>query len=146
MMNRLATSPEHILVSQDFLERHILRVGDNVRISMALDDMVDLGAEFRVAGVYTHFPTVQEEDNVIIGNLDYVFGEIGAQFPHNIWLRTTENHPSGRYDEATSKTLFSAIERLGIEPIKKQDVGALIQEEQAKFEAGGHLWYAFGRL
>ena len=40
-----------------------------------------------VAGYIGLFPTTYPEDGpLVIGNLDYIFDQVGSQFPYEVWL------------------------------------------------------------
>jgi len=145
LMNRLALSGEYVLVSHDLLERTPLQVGDLLPVRIALQDGIAVTAEFRIAGVYTHFPTVYAGQETIIGNLDYLFQLAGAAFPHHIWLRTEpapDPSPRGVVRAADSARtqgggLFADIERMGLGAIQRRDAQALIAQERAQLERVG---------
>jgi putative ABC transport system permease protein len=128
-MNRLATAPESILVPQPILNALNVRVGDSLTMRVRLADGISTTGAFMIVGVYRHFPTVQTDEIVVIGNLEHLFTEAGAEFEHAIWLRTVAN-----VDE---KTLFAAVERTGVEPSMPRNARATIAADQAKFERVG---------
>ncbi|MCB0183816.1 MAG: hypothetical protein KDE31_06110, partial [Caldilineaceae bacterium] len=129
LMNRLAAAPESVLVPQALLTRLNLRVGDSLTMRVRLADGISTTGAFTIVGVYRHFPTVQTDEVVVVGNLEHLFTEAGAEFEHAIWLRTTAN-----VDE---KTLFAAVERTGVEPSMPRNARATIAADQAKFERVG---------
>ena len=129
LMNRLAATPDSVLVSQRFLADHLLQIGDTVVLWVTVDAGIRLQSQFTVAGVYTYFPTTAEEDDAVIGNLDYLALLGGAIFPHDIWLRTAEN--------VDGKALLRAVKGLGIDGTRWQESRAIIAEEKAKTERIG---------
>jgi putative ABC transport system permease protein len=129
LMNRLALAPENILVSQKFLAEQQLQMGDKVTLRVTLDDNFSYSGQFTVAGVYRYFPTVEAGAVAVVGNLEHLFTQAGAIFPHTIWLSVTE--------DAVSNELFQAVRQKNIEPVKFQDVHALLAVEQAKMERVG---------
>ena len=129
LMNRLAATPDSVLVSQRFLADHLLQIGDTVVLWVTVDAGIRLQSQFTVAGVYTYFPTTAEEDDAVIGNLDYLALLGGAVFPHDIWLRTAEN--------VDGKALLRAVKGLGIDGTRWQESRAIIAEEKAKTERIG---------
>ena len=129
LMNRLATSPDSVLVSQTFLAQHLLKVGDGIPLWVTLDAGFRVQSQFTIAGVYSLFPTTEEAENALIGNMDYLALLTGATFPHDIWLRVEEG--------TDSKALLKSVVRLGIEAPKWKDSRALIAEEKAKTERVG---------
>jgi putative ABC transport system permease protein len=129
LMNRLALTPESVLVSQRFLDENILRVGEQIPLSIALDGEIRLASNFTIAGVYTYFPTAYDKDLVIIGNLETIFLMAGGDFPHHIWLRMEAG--------ADPKTVFDAVEAAGMIPGMARNASAAIAAEQARLERVG---------
>lgn len=134
LMNRLAISPENILVSEQFLRENHLQVGDRLTIGVRLDELTKVSSTFVIAGTYRYFPTVYEDQVVVIGNLEHLFSFFGATFPHQIWLRVVEG--------TDGKALLAAVLKKGVEATRPEDARALITEEQAKMERVG----VFGTL
>ncbi len=129
LMNRLATSPDSVLVSQSFLAQHLLKIGDSIPLWVTLDAGFRFQSQFTIVGVYSLFPTTEEAENAVIGNLDYLALLAGATFPHDIWLRVEEG--------TDSHALLKSVEKLGIEAPKWRDSRALIAAEKAKTERVG---------
>ncbi len=135
LMNRLASSPDNILVSQRFLEAHTLTIGDRVSMLVLTDVGTSVDALFTIAGTYTYFPTVYDEDVTVVGNLDYLFSFFGVSMPHNIWLRLEPGADSNVIlDEIPAETRVGTIRTL--------NVNAMMKVEQAKMERVG----VFGTL
>ncbi|MEM7028608.1 MAG: FtsX-like permease family protein [Chloroflexota bacterium] len=134
LMNRLALSPDSILVSQQFLTDNHLLIGDQIKIHVIVDAGASVIATFRIAGTYNYFPTVYDDQETIIGNLEYLFSYFGVTMPHNIWLRTETG--------VVGETVLQAVTTTGIESIKENDARGRIIEEQAKMERVG----VFGTL
>ncbi len=129
LMNRLATSPDSILVAQHFMAQNLLKVGDVIPLWVTLDTGFRFQSQFTIVGVYSLFPTTEEAENAVIGNMDYLALLAGATFPHNIWLQVQEG--------TDSKKLLKAVESLGVDGAKWHDSRALIAEEKAKTERVG---------
>jgi putative ABC transport system permease protein len=129
LMNELATAPESVLVTQQFLTDHQLAVGDQFTMRVAVSDDYHYIGTFRIAGVYRYFPTVQPDEMTVIGNLEHLFTEAGAEFSHQIWLRVA--------DGTDGKALFQAVTTKGIEASQQRDAHAVLAEEQAKMERVG---------
>ena len=92
LMNRLALAPENILVSQTSLDRAFLRVGDQVHMRTVMESEQEVSSLFTIAGVFDYFPTVYEEESVVVvGNLEYLSTLAGVIAPHGIWLRLEED-------------------------------------------------------
>ena len=129
LMNRLALAPENVLVTREFLAALTLRIGDQFNMSVRLADGIAYTGAFRVAGLYQHFPTVQSDEVVVIGNLEHLYTQSGAEFEHYIWLRT---QPS-----TDGKALFRQVQDTGVEPTLPRDARAAIATDQAKMERVG---------
>lgn len=89
MMNALAIRPDGILLPQDFMRQHVLRVGDTVQVSVSLYGQ-RTEMSMTVVGGFDLFPTwyPEAEGPLFVGNLDYAFQEAGGEFPYDVWLRT----------------------------------------------------------
>ncbi|MBX3010535.1 MAG: ABC transporter permease [Caldilineaceae bacterium] len=129
LMNRLALAPENVLVTQAFVNALVLRIGDQFQMSVRLADGIAYTGAFRVAGIYRHFPTVETDDVVVIGNLEHLYTQSGAEFEHFIWLRTQM--------ETNGTELFRKVQGTGVEPTWPRDARAAIAIDQAKMERVG---------
>jgi putative ABC transport system permease protein len=135
LMNRLAVTPEGILVSENFLRSHSLRVGDKLQIYVLADAGASLTEQFTVVGAYRYFPTVYEQEkNAVIGNLEYINSFFGLTMPHNLWLKLM---PGSR-----GQDVVDLVSTTGIDAIVVQDTAAILSEERAKMERVG----VFGTL
>jgi hypothetical protein len=130
-MNRLAASPDSILVSRQFLAQHNLHIGDKITINVLINQALRAVTSFTIAGTYTYFPTVYEEEGVtIIGNLDYFPHLFGLMTPHRVWL--------GLHDKVEGETIFKLMPRkMSVQVTHPLDSRALIKEEQARLERVG---------
>ena len=88
LMNELAVAPEGALVSRSLMAQYALKVGDTLRVTVhpfGSDSPLDL----KIVGGVDLFPTWYPEDGaLIVGNLDYLFEQVGGQFPYDVWLKT----------------------------------------------------------
>jgi putative ABC transport system permease protein len=66
-------------------------VGDQIQVRINTADAAYEGP-MRVMGFFDYFPTwySAEEDNrpLVIGNLDYIFEQIGGEQPYDVWVST----------------------------------------------------------
>lgn len=135
LMNRLAMAPENILVSQAFLEENALQIGDRISMLVLTDLGASVNSQFTVAGTYTYFPTVYDDQVAVVGNLEYLFSFFGVSMPHNIWLRLQPG--------ADSQQVLAAIpEATRVETIRESDVEGIVAEQKAQMERVG----VFGTL
>ncbi|MEM7534556.1 MAG: ABC transporter permease [Chloroflexota bacterium] len=139
LMNKLALDPSNVLVPRRYLRASSLSIGDNITLKVSLGDGIAVTSNFIIAGVYDYFPTIQEEDTIVIGNLDYIFLLGGTMYSHDIWMRTDESvmEPVDIYKRWEQTGFFKQIERLGIVPARYKHAPTLIAKEQAQFERVG---------
>jgi putative ABC transport system permease protein len=134
LMNQLALSPDAILVPQQFLNQHPVKIGDKIPLKVTVDFGLRVNTLFTVVGAYEYFPTVHEEEVTVIGNLEHLSNAIGVPAKHHIWLRVQEG--------TDGQAVFKAVSRMGVVAGRQRDAPALIAEEQAKVERVG----VFGTL
>ena len=131
MMNRLAKREDAVILSERVLARGKYQVGDKVRIRVTIMD-IPLETDFTIAGTYRYFPTVYEEaehKTAVIGNLDFLFEQVGAVLLHNIWLKIDPG--------VEQKLMVAKVKDMGVFIGKWVDTRDLIAEEQAKVERVG---------
>jgi putative ABC transport system permease protein len=137
LMNRLALTPDGILVPQQFLREHPVQIGDKVSVRVVVAQGTSFTSSFTVVGTYEYFPTVYEEDGMtVIGNLDHLSNVFGFYARHNIWLDVHEG--------ADGQAVFEAVSKMkqDIEATRQRDASAMIAEEKTKMERVG----VFGTL
>lgn len=88
LMNRLAFTPEAILVPENYLTEKGLSVGDALTVNISIEGLMTVQTEMVIAGAYNYFPTVYDDTVTVIGNLDYLSTLTGLTPMHNIWLKT----------------------------------------------------------
>ncbi len=134
LMNRLAAAPEAVLVSREFLTEHLLHIGDRLDIWVVLEPGITMRTDFFISGVYDYFPTVEQDEIVMIANLVYLHLIGGAIYPYEVWLRSPDND---RGEEVRRKLRIG-----GIETLRWHDVVGTLAEEKARLERVG----VFGAL
>jgi putative ABC transport system permease protein len=122
LMNQLALKFNGLLVPESFLRQHVLMVGDSVRVTM-----VTYGKrteiDFEIVGTFEYFPTwYPSEGPLFVGNLDYMFQEVGQQYPYNVWMNLSstadvqylvdEELQLFSHDWMAPKTVIAAEQRL----------------------------------
>ena len=132
LMNRLALSQDGVLVSQDFLARNKLGIGDLITVRVSIDQNTNAQSEFTIAGAYQYFPTAYEDQEgvTIIGDLDSLSNLFNYTVPHDIWLKLKPG--------ADGKAVLKAIPgKLGISYAKETDTTVYLMAEQARMERAG---------
>jgi putative ABC transport system permease protein len=89
LMNALAVEPNGVLVPSGFMG---LNVGDTFRLTVNTFGQSN-ELDMKVVGFFNLFPTwYREEDGeLFVGNLDYLFEQAGGEFPYDVWLKTDAN-------------------------------------------------------
>jgi putative ABC transport system permease protein len=131
LMNRLAQREDAVLVSSQALKQSNYEIGDKVRVRVTMGD-VPLETEFTIAGTYDYFPLVYEESDrqtAVIGNLNFLFDQVGATLLHNIWLRIDP-----RSDQSE---MIADVENMGVYISRWVDTRDEVAVEQAKVERVG---------
>ncbi len=91
LLNRLALDNSALLVSPNFLAENSFQVGDR------MDLAVSVWGErrtipFIIADTLRFFPTFYPEEDereyFFVGNLEYIFEQMGGMFPYDVWIKT----------------------------------------------------------
>lgn len=76
-----------------------LRVGDQVQVRIDSSGGETEGP-MRIVGDFDYFPTwyseAEERRPLLIGNLDYIFEQVGGEQPYSVWVNTAENVDYGK--------------------------------------------------
>jgi putative ABC transport system permease protein len=138
LMNRLASQDDGVLVSERFLRENHLEIGDTIPVFVVLVDLFDqetsVRGDFKVAGTFRYFPTVYEQHDqktAIIGNLDYLYGQLGGPELHDIWLDKEPN--------ADQALLQARVSDLKVHVRKWRDARETLTTELAQPERVGTL-------
>ncbi len=82
-----------MLVPRDFFQDQGLQIGDEIILSVrpgVAGQSIPL--TLHVVGTFDLFPTWYPQDGpAFVGNLDELFLQAGAEFPHEVWLDTRRN-------------------------------------------------------
>ncbi len=91
LMNLLAADPNGVLIPGSVLEKQKLRIGEMIQVGITTGvagQSIPLRA--RIVGTFDLFPTWYPENGIImVGNLDEIFLQAGAEYPYEVWLATT---------------------------------------------------------
>ena len=132
LMNRLAIDHSAMLVSPNFMSDHRLQVGDTVTLRIsAWGGQAE--AKFIIADAVRYFPTFYPDNNenryLFVGNLDYLFQEMGGLFPYDVWVRASRPLDV----EQVRSDLYS----LDINVLRMQGSLDAVDREQARPERTG---------
>jgi putative ABC transport system permease protein len=89
-MNQLAANPSGVLVPNSLLAKQKLKVGDKLNLGITTGTIgQSIVLEAPIVGSFKLFPTwYPESGTMIVGNLEELFLRSGAEYPHEVWLRT----------------------------------------------------------
>jgi putative ABC transport system permease protein len=129
LMNRLAADRTHLLVSQGFMARYGLAVGDPLRLTIGVaGDFQEI--EFVVAGPLDLFPTLYPQDGpFFVGSLEYVYEQLGGTYPYDVWLAASPG--------TSGQVIMEGISDLGISVAATFDAPETIAAEQTRPERQG---------
>jgi putative ABC transport system permease protein len=90
LMNQLAAIPSGVLVPKSLLTKQKLKVGDTLNIGITTGIAgQSIPMEAPIVGSFDLFPTWYPENGImIVGNLEELFLRAGAEYPHEVWLKT----------------------------------------------------------
>lgn len=90
LMNQLALTTEGILVPVSLLSKYQLKPGDILPVTIQkLGRTVQI--DFKIVGAFNYFPTWYPETGpLLVGNLDYIFEQVGGEFPYEVWSKITQ--------------------------------------------------------
>jgi putative ABC transport system permease protein len=123
LMNLLARYPDGVIVSRDVLGNG-LKVGDALPLQLRLYGD-QRSATFRIIAAIDLFPGFYPQDGpIVIGNLDYMFDQMGGQYPYDVWI--------SRDAGSDLNTIVSGVRALGVNVIDRIDTNELIIREQTQ--------------
>lgn len=89
LMNALAVADDGILLQGQFMRRNAISEGDSVVVRvLSYGQRAEIN--FKVVGRINYFPKWYAEENgpVIVGNMEYLFEQLGGTFPYDVWSET----------------------------------------------------------
>jgi putative ABC transport system permease protein len=92
LMNSLAIANDGLLAERSFLRANGLRVGDQVQVLFQGDEE-KREVPMRIMGDFSYFPTwysgAEENVALLVGNLEFIFEQMGGEQPYDVWIKTT---------------------------------------------------------
>jgi putative ABC transport system permease protein len=131
LLGCLAMDSSALLVSPEFLQNLNLEIGDRIELAVEIYDRSE-DIIFTVAGVISYFPTFYPTGTnpyLFVGNLDYLFEEMGGEYPYDVWLRTSA--------PMAPEQLQQELAAYDLRVTSIRDSRAAIAEEQAEPERTG---------
>jgi putative ABC transport system permease protein len=104
-------------------------VGDPLRLTVGTSGEFSQ-IEFTVAGAVDLFPNHYPQDGpLFVGNLEYIFENLGGMFPYNVWLATDPAVPS--------EAIISGVRQRGLTVVTAADARQRILQQQSRPERQG---------
>lgn len=121
LMNRLAQTPEGVIVSRAILEKG-LSIGDTLPATLELyGDRRQV--KFVIVAVVDLWPATYPQDGpMMIANLDYIFDQMGGRYPYNVWI--------ARDPQAQVSEIVQGVREQGFTVIDTRDAATMIRNEQ----------------
>ncbi len=93
LMNQLAADPNGVLVPNSVLAEKKLKIGDTIRLGVTTGIVgQSIAVEAHIVGSFDLFPTwYPESGTMIVGNLEELFLNAGAEYPYEVWLETSRD-------------------------------------------------------
>ena len=139
LMNILASDSSAVLVSEEFLAKTRLRIGEPLAMSISTISTNAPVISFTIAGTYRLFPSEvslnnngDEPPTYFVGNLDYFFENAGTPLPYDVLLSTDTKNPESGLDKIVDRA-----GSLGFLVLAGYDSRAIIKEQQARPERQG---------
>ncbi len=91
LMNELGANFDGVLLPESFMEKEGLEIGDKfiVGIKTGIPGQ-SVPLTLRIVGTFDLFPTWYPVNGpIFVANLDYLYLSAGAEYPHEVWIRTT---------------------------------------------------------
>ena len=91
LMNILAIEPSGILVDQQILDEGGFKIGDTLNTTITMYGN-NFNVDYKIVGAFDLFPTWYPENGpLIVGNLDYVFQQMGGEVPYRVLLKAEDS-------------------------------------------------------
>ncbi len=139
LMNELALSADGVLVPVHLLDTSGLALGDSLELR-GLVAGSGVSIPFRIVGALKYFPTAfPPADLFVVGNLDYIFQEVGGALPYHVWLRVDA--------DVRGEAVQDALEAQSIEVMRLEDARVRLAEwrtDPARLGMSGFLVLGLG--
>jgi putative ABC transport system permease protein len=90
LMNILAIEQDGVLVDRRIIKEGGYQIGDTLTVSVTMYGN-SFQVDYKVVGAFDLFPTWYPEDGpLIVGNLDYIFQQMGGEVPYRVLLRAQD--------------------------------------------------------
>jgi putative ABC transport system permease protein len=133
LMNRLGQTSNGVIVSRDMLTA-------GLQLDATLPATLELYGDrretsLRIVAVVDHWPGIDlRQGPLIVGNLNYIFDQMGGQYPYDVWI--------DRDPAVALTTIERGVRELGVALIDLRDAETILRAEQARPTRQG----AFGML
>jgi len=90
LMNALGADPEGVLIPESVMKKQNLNIGDQLILGVQTGvSGVSIPMVLNIVGTFRLFPTWYPENGAMfVANLDSLYLQAGAEYPHEVWLKT----------------------------------------------------------
>jgi putative ABC transport system permease protein len=89
LMNALGAAPNGVLINKSLMQDKAVQIGDPLTVSVKASGQESIVLKLKVIGTFELFPTwYPETGTLFVGNLEQLYLQAGAEFPHEVWMRT----------------------------------------------------------
>lgn len=129
LMNALALTPNGVLASGDFLAQYALQVGDRLPVTVQASGH-SARMDMKIVGTFRLFPTwYPDEGPLFVGNLDFLFDNLGLQVPYEVWVKQQPGAPA--------QSIVDGVRELGMRVISWESAPLRIGQELQRPERQG---------
>jgi putative ABC transport system permease protein len=129
LMNKLAVTDNGVLLPRAVLAQYGLRIGDWLRVTVHASGR-KAEVVVQAVGLFDLFPSwYPQEGFLIVGNLDYLFEQLGGQVPYDVWLRTDEAYDGSQ--------IVAGLRELGFTITAAEDATQQVRRELRRPERQG---------
>lgn len=129
LMNALALTPNGVLMARDFLDQNALQVGDRIRVNVQASGH-SAALDMKIVGAFRLFPTwYPDEGPLFVGNLDFLFDNLGQQVPYEVWVKQQPGTPA--------QSIVDGVRELGMKVVNWESAPLRIGLELRRPERQG---------
>jgi len=140
LMNALASVPEGVLLPRSVMQSLQLQVGDPVQIQVQTDNQAN-ELLFQIVGDLELFPTWYPLETsgipgriLVVGNLDYLFDQVGGEYPYQVWLKFLPGVGDANNPEDVAS---QELQRLGLRVVSSESAQPIINATRERPERQG---------
>ena len=140
LMNALASAPDGVLLPRSVMQSLQLQPGDPLQIEVKTDNQ-STQLLFQIVGDFELFPTWYPLEAsgkpgsiLVVGNLDYLFDQVGGEYPYHVWLKF---NPQLSTSANLADLAAQELQRLGLRVVASEAAQPIITSTRDRPERQG---------